>query len=381
MPTHGSGNNEFLPFATGVGANVESPGDYSADPVRQQGFQVGVADPTKLNTVWRQASVIASMIGQFAADYTNTTISDDGDVIGLEDQYVNALKALLQPLGVYFMQDTGSANQVVGTSDPAPEGYQAPCFIVFRKVGSDNTGAMTCNFWGKGVVALRDNTGADLTAATILANSFYMCAWDGGGFRILGGAAQYTNVTNLTANSGDGVDVTVAGVVNRRRTRGTHDVVVNSLDKWSRGKAADDSDLYMTNAEFLAYLNANLSFIKTVPASGTGVQVGQEVVLAVAVNGLSTSLETAGIWIGSVHAASELNNGLLTGTTAYYYGGFGFVSNYGAAAYYFGSTLASKVLGGPLTGTWQLIAAHLTSGSIGILSSGANYALTFRRIA
>jgi hypothetical protein len=256
--TPGSGDSDFVPFATGIGANVQDAEDWTGNLVRQLGFQAGVANPTEANTVWRQASAIASMIAQFSSDYSEEASVDDGDIIAAEERFIKALIRLFSPFGVYYIQDTGTGNHIVGTSDPSPSSYAPPCFVIFKKSNSDNDGPMDINLWTLGAVSLRDNTGADLSPGAIKANSFYVTASDGGGFRILGGAATYTSVSNLTANSGDGVEVTIEGIVNRRTLLGSSDTNINTNDRWARGRAADDHDVYVTSAQFLAWIMSNL---------------------------------------------------------------------------------------------------------------------------
>ena len=265
-PIVGSGQNDIFPFATGEGANVESAAQWQADAVRQQGFQAGIADSRQGNTAFRQASFIASMIGQFTADFSGLHTADDGNVAALENNYIAALQSLLQPLGVYFVLDTGTANAVVGTSSNAPTSYVSPGFVVFKKMSSPNTGTMTITLWGLTTLALHDNTGAGLASGALLGGAFYIAAYDGGAYRVLGGAATYTTVTNLTANSGDMIAVDTGGLVNFRTLRGTHNTSPASLDRWPRGAATSDGGLYMSTAELIAYLQPLMSIATNIVA-------------------------------------------------------------------------------------------------------------------
>ncbi|SUI40267.1 glycine-rich domain-containing protein [Serratia marcescens] len=83
--------NEFLPFGTAANANVLPNADYLALPARSSGFSSGVAKSEELNTVWRQASVIASAIAQFIADSSGNDVLDDGDLQTLQDSLKLAL--------------------------------------------------------------------------------------------------------------------------------------------------------------------------------------------------------------------------------------------------------------------------------------------------
>jgi hypothetical protein len=113
---------------------------------------------------------------------------------------------------------------------------------------------MTCNFWGLGEVSLTDTTGAALSNGALLANGLYILAFSGSGYRVLGGTATYTSVTNLTANSGDAIDVFVDGTVNLRVAHGTHDTNIDSNDTWPRGKASDGTARYMLTNEFTSWI-------------------------------------------------------------------------------------------------------------------------------
>ncbi|WOB75724.1 hypothetical protein [Achromobacter xylosoxidans] len=85
--------NQILPFGTVPGANVLDPADYQALAARLGGFSAGTAKSKELNTVWRQASFVAAMIGQYIADKTGQDVLDDGDLAALQARFVAALAA------------------------------------------------------------------------------------------------------------------------------------------------------------------------------------------------------------------------------------------------------------------------------------------------
>ncbi len=85
--------NDFLPFGTGAGANVLTQAGYLALASRLSGFQAGVAKSIELNKVWRQSSVMASVLAQFIADTTGQDVLDDGDGAALLAQLETALLA------------------------------------------------------------------------------------------------------------------------------------------------------------------------------------------------------------------------------------------------------------------------------------------------
>ncbi|QHM71265.1 tail fiber protein [Mixta intestinalis] len=84
--------NEFLPFATADGANVLSGDEYQKLTARNNGFSAGVARSQELNTVWRQASVIAHVVAQFIANNSGQDIVDNGDSDSLLTYLEDALQ-------------------------------------------------------------------------------------------------------------------------------------------------------------------------------------------------------------------------------------------------------------------------------------------------
>ncbi|QDL31325.1 glycine-rich domain-containing protein [Serratia liquefaciens] len=83
--------NEFLPFGVAANANVLSNSDYQALPARIAGFSSGVAKSEELNSAWRQASVIASVLAQFIADKTGQDVLDNGDLVTLGENLNSAI--------------------------------------------------------------------------------------------------------------------------------------------------------------------------------------------------------------------------------------------------------------------------------------------------
>ncbi|CDL85425.1 tail fiber protein [Xenorhabdus szentirmaii] len=85
--------NEFLPFGLADGANVLSNEEYGKLAARTNGFSSGVAKSQELNKVWRQASVIMSVVAQFIAETTGKDVLDDGNLAALQAGLLNALRA------------------------------------------------------------------------------------------------------------------------------------------------------------------------------------------------------------------------------------------------------------------------------------------------
>ena len=53
----------------------------------------GTAKSKELNTVWRQASFVAAMLGQYIADKSGQDVLDNGDLAALQAKFVAALAA------------------------------------------------------------------------------------------------------------------------------------------------------------------------------------------------------------------------------------------------------------------------------------------------
>ncbi|WGO83128.1 phage tail protein [Arsenophonus apicola] len=83
--------NEILPFAIADGANVLPADEYQKLTARNNGFSAGVARSQELNTVWRQASMIAHVVAQFIAETNNSDVLDDGNVDKLKAGLISAL--------------------------------------------------------------------------------------------------------------------------------------------------------------------------------------------------------------------------------------------------------------------------------------------------
>lgn len=90
MPTQ----NDFLPFATGGGANVLSQAAYAALAAVTNGFGAGVASSAAFNKAWRQSSIMSAVIAQLIVDQTAQPVIDDGTIATIETNFAAAIKAL-----------------------------------------------------------------------------------------------------------------------------------------------------------------------------------------------------------------------------------------------------------------------------------------------
>lgn len=105
--------NEFLPFGTAANANVLPNADYQALPARVSGFGSGVAKSEELNSVWRQASTIASVIAQFIVNKSGMDALDNGDTTGLLENLEMAFSAQAKEALPFSQSLTANGYQVL----------------------------------------------------------------------------------------------------------------------------------------------------------------------------------------------------------------------------------------------------------------------------
>ena len=105
-----SGTNQFLTFATGVGANVLTPTAYEAlTTLLSQGFSTGIADTQTCNTVFRQGTWGSAVLGQIIAD-TGVNANDDGDLATFKTNLIAALSASIGGFGAGYLPLAGGAS-------------------------------------------------------------------------------------------------------------------------------------------------------------------------------------------------------------------------------------------------------------------------------
>lgn len=90
-----SGSTEFLPFATGGGANVVSQATYSAGSWRTAGFGSGEAAANQANKALRQGTFMAAVVATFMANQLAAAVNDDGDLATAVTNLGGALAAFV----------------------------------------------------------------------------------------------------------------------------------------------------------------------------------------------------------------------------------------------------------------------------------------------
>lgn len=82
---------DYVPFATGGGANVYTAATYQALAVVGTGVEPGLADPQLANTTWRLASMVSAAIGNFISNVLGVNVLDDGNVPALTSLFASAV--------------------------------------------------------------------------------------------------------------------------------------------------------------------------------------------------------------------------------------------------------------------------------------------------
>lgn len=93
-----AGTNEILPFGLNTGANVAAQAAWSSASERTNGFTTGVADSTKVNKAWRQATFMAHVLAQWAVDQSGGSILDNGDIANAKGLLTSSVQAVANGL-------------------------------------------------------------------------------------------------------------------------------------------------------------------------------------------------------------------------------------------------------------------------------------------
>lgn len=206
--------SDFLPFATGVGANVVSQATYAALAAVGAGYTAGIAQSAQVNKTLRQSAFMAAVIGQFLVAQ-NISAPDDGNLTNAVTNFNNAVKQLVGSPNVFTGgTTTGSANaQVLASVVPATGFALNNGYTVIATAGFTNTGATTINVASTGVKniqKLSSGTLVNLAAGDLTLSQNFSITWNStAGVWVLQttpplGAVAYLNIGAGLANDGSG---------------------------------------------------------------------------------------------------------------------------------------------------------------------------------
>ncbi len=86
--------NEFKPFAIASSAAVLEQSEYETSQVLREGFKKGLARSIEVNKAIRQASSIAAVVAEFAAEKSGKDMLDNGEMGILKENFETALSAV-----------------------------------------------------------------------------------------------------------------------------------------------------------------------------------------------------------------------------------------------------------------------------------------------
>lgn len=212
MPT-----NDFLPFATAAGANVESQASYAVDPVQTGGYSTGIAPSAQVSKVNRQGNFFSAVLGGLIVDILAEDCLDDGDLQGkTELLWETWLRAS------YFL-DTGTASALV-TANPAGITFPAPAAGLRVTILAANacTGATTFAWMGTTAKAVTYNDLTALNPGDYTAGTLLDLEYDGTRWQLVSvpksAIANFTRLitttnVNLYINASTGNDSTGTGAI------------------------------------------------------------------------------------------------------------------------------------------------------------------------
>jgi hypothetical protein len=140
--------SEFLPFATTVGANVETQTEFASDPALGPGYAYGQVYSRKVNKLWRQSSFVSAAIARMILEQLSQDVLDNGDLTAFTTNLTQAIKNIGSSVPIY-VGDSPPLNPFIGqlwfdTTTAIMlyiyyDGYWVP--TVNQKAGSTSSGA------------------------------------------------------------------------------------------------------------------------------------------------------------------------------------------------------------------------------------------------
>ena len=137
------GINQFLPFATGAGANVESQTAYAADPNLPIGNQPGLASSAFNNKALRQACYIASQVAQFLVNQTGDNCNDDGTPANIQALMTQVWPAPTGAILAFAGSSAPTGFLLCNTSTPVSRTTYAALFAVIGTTYGVGDGSTT----------------------------------------------------------------------------------------------------------------------------------------------------------------------------------------------------------------------------------------------
>lgn len=192
---------DFLPFATNVGANVETQGNFAADPQTGLGWTaLTVAASNKVNKLSRQSQFMAVVLANFISQQANVNVLDDGD-----------WSSDVTELGTAIAAAAGSSTFVVKANNGSD--FASPSATLLTLNGVPRTTQV--------------NAGNGLTGGGALSSSVTLSVNPGNGLGFSGSALTVAHDGTLTF-SGSNLSV-VYGTSSGTAAQGNDSRIVNAV--------------------------------------------------------------------------------------------------------------------------------------------------------
>lgn len=146
--------NDFLPFAAGTGANVQTQADYIASSDRTTGYVTGTASSTEVNKVLRQASLIASMVAQLIVDQTGQDAVDDGTIATLEANLEQAILNIAANRIIQISDVVNLTTTLASKLDTTGNAASASRLAIARNIAMAGIISGSANFDGSGNISI-----------------------------------------------------------------------------------------------------------------------------------------------------------------------------------------------------------------------------------
>lgn len=114
MPT-----NDFKPFATAGGANVDTQAEYLARAERTAGMHIGIAESKLFNKVWRQGGFMAAVLGEYILAELGVDVLDDGDLVDKRNLLIAAIASQVTAASILTAAFEGAEIAIVNSTDVA----------------------------------------------------------------------------------------------------------------------------------------------------------------------------------------------------------------------------------------------------------------------
>ncbi|WP_244130877.1 hypothetical protein [Burkholderia pyrrocinia] len=374
--------NDFLPFATGPGANVVDQTTYAALAALTTGFVSGTSQSIQVNKVWRQSSIMSAVIAQFIVAQTGQAAVDDGTTATLLSNFTKAVNAASKQRVI--LTDTGSANALAAanavpmTALPTVSGVVQTVTVKVANTGASTyspDGLASAPIFGLGGSALQ---GGEMVANGIATLVSYVGPLLNGGalcwvlFECVGGAQQVAPATQqkhamqLGQATGRLINVqrfTASGTYTR--TSGANSVIVEVIG----GGGAGGGSAATTSTQMSAgggggsgaYAKAQ---IPAVPAS-VSVTVGAGGTASAGVSGGSGGASSFGSYVSA--GGGNGGQSSVAGTAALFGGPGG-----GSTSISFGSGSAAIAQGQGGGGDYSTVLSAAAASAVGG-KGGASY--------